>query len=83
MTKLFIEAKPNAKKEKVEKIDSPSLKLRRAGETHFAVAVKEPPVQGRANAAIIRALADFLGIAPSRLRIIAGWTSRRKTIEVL
>jgi len=71
--KLFVEAKPGAEKEKVEKIDP----------THFAVAVKEPPVQGRANAAIIRALADFLGVAPSRLRIVAGWSSRRKTIKVL
>lgn len=71
--KIFVKAKPNAKEEKVEKID----------ETHFVVVVKEPPIQGRANAAIIRALADFLNIAPSRLQIVAGHTSRQKIIEVL
>lgn len=67
----------------MEKINPPSQKLRRASGTHFEVAVKEPPIQGRANAAIIRALANFLALPPSRLRIAAGWTSRRKTIEVL
>lgn len=71
--KLFVAAKPGARREKVEKID----------ETHFEVAVKEPPVHGRANAAIVRALADFLGAAPSRLRIVSGWSSRRKIVEVL
>lgn len=71
--KLFVAAKPGARREKVEKID----------ETHFEVAVKEPPVQGRANAAIIRALADFLALPPSRLRIVSGWSSRRKVIDVL
>lgn len=71
--KLFITAKPRAKEGKVEKID----------ETHFVVAVKEPPVQGRANAAILKTLADYLDIAPSRLKIIAGHASRRKVIEIL
>lgn len=63
--KLYISAKPRAKEEKVKKIN----------ETHFRVAVNEPPVQGRANMAIIRVLADFLNVAPSRLKIIAGHTS--------
>lgn len=70
--KIFVQAKPNAQKECVEKVD----------ESHFIIAVKEPPVQGRANAAISRALADFLNIAPSRLRIVAGHTIRQKVIEV-
>lgn len=71
--KIFVKAKPNAKEKKVEKID----------ETHFAVWVKEPPRRGMANAAIIRALADFLGIAPARLRIVAGHTDRQKIIKIL
>lgn len=70
--KIFIKAKPNAKEDRIKKID----------DTHFEVFVKEPPVQGRANGAIIKALADFLNIAPSRLSIISGHTSRRKVINV-
>ena len=71
--KLFVTAKPMAREEKVEKIDA----------THFTVAVKEPPVEGRANRAVIKTLADFLGIAPSRLKIVSGYSSRSKILEVL
>lgn len=71
--KISVQAKPNAREEKVEKID----------ETHFVVAVKEPPVQGRANAAIQKALAGHLGIAPSRLRLVSGYSSRQKAFEIL
>lgn len=70
--KLFISVKPRAKEERVEKID----------EAHFLVAVKEPPVQGRANTAVIKALADFLGVPRSRLCIVAGHANRQKTIEI-
>jgi uncharacterized protein (TIGR00251 family) len=41
-----------------------------------------PPVDGAANAALIEFVADQLGIAKSRVRITAGLTSRRKTVEV-
>lgn len=71
--KLFITAKPGAKDERVEKRD----------DTHFVVAVKEPPVGGRANSAILKALAGFLRVASSRVKIISGHTGRRKIIEVI
>lgn len=71
--KLFITAKPMAKEDRVEKIDA----------AHFTVSVREPPVEGRANRAIIKAMADFLGIAPSRLKIVSGYSSRSKVLEVL
>lgn len=71
--KLFVTAKPRARREGVEKID----------ETHFVVAVKESPVEGRANAAIVKALAGFLHVAPSRLRIVSGYASHQKIIEIL
>ena len=41
-----------------------------------------PPVDGAANAALVEFVAEQLGIAKSRVRITAGMTSRRKTIEV-
>ncbi|OGZ37560.1 MAG: hypothetical protein A3A94_03285 [Candidatus Portnoybacteria bacterium RIFCSPLOWO2_01_FULL_43_11] len=71
--KLFVSAKPGSREESVRKID----------DAHFAVAVKEPPIEGRANKAIIKALADFLNVAPSRLSMISGQTSRQKIIEFL
>jgi uncharacterized protein (TIGR00251 family) len=41
-----------------------------------------PPVDGAANAALVEFVAGQLGIAKSRVRITAGLTSRRKTVEV-
>lgn len=70
--KIFIKAKPNSKENKVEKVD----------DLNFIVSVKEPPVQGRANQAIIRALAEYFNVSLSRLRIISGHTSRQKIVEV-
>ena len=70
--KIFVTAKPNARERSVEKND----------ETSYAVSVKEPPVQGRANIAIIKAVAEYFDVAPSRVRIISGWTSRQKTLEI-
>ncbi len=71
--KIFVKAKPGAKSEKVEKID----------DSHFIVSVKEPPVQGMANQAIVRALAEYFGVALSGIKIVSGFASRQKIIEVI
>lgn len=41
-----------------------------------------PPVDGAANAALIEFIADQLGIPKSRVRLVAGASSRRKTVEI-
>jgi uncharacterized protein (TIGR00251 family) len=46
------------------------------------VRVKEPPVRGKANRAVIKALAAKLGVARSAVRIEAGATGRRKRVRV-
>lgn len=71
--KIFVSARPNTKKEKVEKTD----------ETHLVVAVKEPPKNGRANAAIAKALAGYLNVPSSRIRLESGFSSRSKVFELL
>jgi uncharacterized protein (TIGR00251 family) len=48
----------------------------------FVVAVSAPPVEGRANVAVLRALAAHLKVAPSRLSIVQGHTNRNKVIQV-
>lgn len=70
--KIFVSAKPKSKKEYVRKID----------ETHFIVAVKEPPEKGRANEAIIRTLADYFKTASSKIKIVSGRNSRKKIVEI-
>lgn len=70
--KYFISAKPRAKKEQVIQIDV----------AHFKIFVKEPPVGGKANEAILKVFADYLGVVASRIRLVSGHTSKNKIIEV-
>lgn len=71
--KLFVTAKPKSKTTYVKQIDK----------EHFIVAVKEAAEDGKANDAVIRALADFLQIEPYQLSITSGFASRKKIIEIL
>jgi hypothetical protein len=70
--KIFVKAKPNAKEPRVEKID----------ESHYLVAVKEPPIGGKANAAIMEAVAKYFGVPASQVNIVSGHTSRQKIIDI-
>ena len=42
-----------------------------------------PPLEGKANAALLKILADELDISQSRLEVVAGATGRDKLISVL
>ncbi|MBI2782176.1 MAG: DUF167 domain-containing protein [Chloroflexi bacterium] len=44
--------------------------------------VSAPPVDGAANDALIRLIADALDLAASRVRLVTGASNRRKLIEV-
>jgi uncharacterized protein (TIGR00251 family) len=46
------------------------------------VAVTSPPVDGEANAAVIELVAKSLGVAKSAVEVVAGASSRRKTLRV-
>ena len=46
------------------------------------VAVTAPPVDGEANAAVIELIAKALGVARGAVEVIAGASSRRKTVRV-
>ncbi len=71
-TRLFVVVTPRAKAERVERLD----------DTQLRVAVTEPPWEGRANTAVVGAVARFLGVPISHVRIVRGLTSRRKVVEV-
>lgn len=49
----------------------------------FIVKVKEPPREGRANRAVVRLLAKHFGVPQSQVKIISGFKSRDKLIEVV
>jgi len=68
--KIFVKAKPNSHEQKVEKID----------EQNFVVSVKEPPINGMANRAIVKVLSEYFHT--SGVRIISGHISRNKIVEI-
>ena len=45
--------------------------------------VSAPPVDGAANEAIVKMIAKKVGVAPSRVQIIRGHTSRDKTLRIV
>ena len=70
--RIFVEAKPRAKEEKIEKID----------DTHFKVWVKEPPENGKANMAVIKVLTGYFNISWADILLISGATSKKKVFEI-
>jgi len=69
---VWVKVKPRAKRAGVKRVD----------EGHFEVAVNEAPEKGRANEAVLEALAEFLKVPKSRLSIKSGPASRNKRIEI-
>jgi len=83
--KIIVKAKPNAKTESVERVGQPSLGLSdlKLELVEYKVSVKEAPVGGRANEAIIRALAKYFNTSPSFVRLVSGASNKRKVFEIL
>ncbi|MDD5710652.1 MAG: DUF167 domain-containing protein [Candidatus Colwellbacteria bacterium] len=48
----------------------------------YAVSVKSPAKQGRANTELIKLLADYFGITRSSVSIISGLKSKHKVINI-
>ena len=48
----------------------------------IAVRVTAAPADGKANAAVIKAIADALGTRPSGLTLVSGHTGRDKRVQV-
>lgn len=48
----------------------------------LTIYVREPAVDGRANAAVTRLLADHLGLPKSRVELVSGATSRQKRFRI-
>lgn len=69
---IDVHLQPNARSSEIAGLHGTALKVR----------VAAPPLDQRANAALIELLADRLGVAPSRLRIARGMKGRSKTVEV-
>ena len=62
--------------------NSKSESVREEGERNYKVKVREKALEGRANAAVIEALARHFGVKRSQVSIVSGASAREKTIEV-
>jgi len=69
--KIQVKVKPNSK----------TAEVRQEGDS-FIVKVKEPPKEGKANQAVIKLLAEHFGVPQSQVRILSGFRSRNKVVEV-
>ena len=69
--RLAVRVHPRARTERLE-WDGSTLQLW----------VREPPDSGRANAAVIRAVARWVGVAPSQVAIVSGAAARHKLVEI-
>lgn len=71
--KISVHLKPNSRhREEVVTNDDGSL----------TIYTKAPAIEGRANAAAVRLLAKYFGVAPSKVRLVRGTASRYKVFEI-
>ncbi len=70
--RISVKVKANTSQERIEKIDG----------ANFTVWIREKPVEGKANEAVIKALAGYFGIAKSNVNLIKGHTSKQKIFEI-
>ena len=77
--KIFVKAKTGAKENKVT---PPSLRLIPEAEEWYTISAKERPVEGRANEALTKLLAEHFKVSRSQVRLISGATSKRKVFEI-
>ena len=67
-----VRVQPRARKSAVTGVHDNALKI----------ALNAPPLEGRANAALIELLADLLQVSRSRISILTGEQSRQKVVRV-
>lgn len=70
---LTLHIQPGAKKTEFAGLHGDALKIRLA----------TPPVDGKANEALVRFVAETLGLAKSAVNLKSGQTSRRKVLEIV
>lgn len=70
---IFVKVKPGSKHEKIEQ----------TGEKHFTVSVKAQAHEGKANNAVIEALAKHFDLSKAYVQILSGHMSKDKVIEII
>ena len=69
---LSVRAVPRAAKNEIQGVYNEALKIR----------LTTPPIDGKANQALIRFLSKTLNISKSHIRVLHGETSRNKVVQI-
>jgi len=72
LIRVAVHVQPRASRSEIVGQHGAALKVR----------LQAPPVDGAANDALVRLLADALGVSQRSVRVVAGATSRAKTVEI-
>lgn len=72
LIRVAVHVQPRASRSEIVGQHGAALKVR----------LQAPPVDGAANDALVRVLADALGLSQRSVRVVAGATSRAKTVEI-
>lgn len=72
MTRITVRIVPNASKTELVNRDAGIWKIR----------VAAPAVDGKANEALVRFLADEFDCAPSKITIVRGHTAKTKIVDI-
>ena len=70
--KIVVQVKINAKADEIQSVDG----------LHYTVRLHAPARQGKANEALIQILSAHLDVPRSRIRIVSGFSSRIKIVEI-
>ena len=69
--KIYVRVKTNMREERVEREDEA-----------YAVSVKEPAKENKANRAVIELLSEYFKVPKSQVFILSGLRSKHKIIEI-
>ena len=70
--RVGVHVQPRASRSEIVGLHGAALKVR----------LQAPPVDGAANEALVSLLADRLGVPRRAVHVVAGTTSRAKTVEI-
>lgn len=70
--RLAVRVQPRASRNEIQGVKDGKLRIRTTA----------APTDGKANKAVIKLLAGYLGVAPSRINLVHGMTQRNKTFVV-
>jgi len=75
--RVRLKVQPSARQQGVKGVEADAT-----GASRLVVQVNAPPVDGKANGAVMKLLAKRWGVSPSLMAVVSGATARQKVREI-